>query len=159
MVDNAPISKQCCEAIINCFFLVFWFLAVAAVAIAALAVGGSLAVGVNLQTHMRQAGYVLEDRVLVEFGCIAAGVLIVMVITMIWRRYDQTQASVLAWALGIVLIVIGTATLVVGLYYDIRYGFDNATLMIPAVLFSVLLWTLVAHFLHFLDNRISNKKK
>ena len=107
-----------------------------------LAVYGSLAVGGSLQTHMRQAGYVLEDRVLVEFGCIAAGVLIVMV------NVVTHEASVLAWALGIVLIVIGTATLVVGLYYDIRYGFDNTTLIIPAVLFSVLLWTLVAYFLH-----------
>ena len=133
-----------------------FLISVAAVAIAARAVGVSLAVGGSLQTYMRQAGYVLEDRVLVEFGCIAAGVLIVMV-----TRGDEAPVLVAAKsALGIVLIVIGTATLGVGLYYDIRYGFDNTTLMIPAVLFSVLLWTLVAYFLqYFLHNRISNKKK
>ena len=135
----------------------FWcpLFTVAIVALAyggSLAVRGSLAVGDSLQTHMRQAGYVLEDRVLVEFGCIAAGVLIVMV-----TRGDEAPVLVAAKsALGIVLIVIGTATLVVGLYYDIRYGFDNTTLMIPAVLFAVLLWTLVAYFLH---NRRSNKNK
>ena len=100
--------REWCDAIDAClrFIAMMFFFGVVVIA---------LPFGRGLQAGMRQAGYDLHDRVLVELGFILVGVCMLFLGS--WMEAGWIFLT------GVALTAIGTATLVVGLFYDLCYGF------------------------------------
>ena len=71
--------------------------------------------GGGLQAGMRHMGFDLHYRVLVELGFILVGVCMLFLGS--WMEAGWIFLT------GVALTAIGTATLVVGLFYDLCYGF------------------------------------